>query len=423
MRIVLIPHRFPVASETFVAALFERLLERGDDVYVVCAESSDADWALFDPLRSSGAQRRVRRSWPTRPFALAFALLPFALARCAIRAPGRTLRYLTLGARLLGPKVLWKLYVDAELVVLGPELVHFQFGSLAIGREHVGELLDCALVASFQGADINFGGLEKPGYYAKLWSRSDGTHFASDDLRRRAVRRGYVARGVDAVITPSVDASVFAPRPREPLAGRALRVLGVGRLHWKKGYEFALSAIHALVRRGVAVEYRIVGDGEHRDAIEAAIEELGIETAVTLLGVQPSEVVRDEMQRADVLLHAAVSEGFCLVALEAQAMELPVVASDADGLPGNVADGETGFVVARRDPRALADRLEELAKDDALRGRLGASGRRRALERFAPGPQIDAYRRLYADALDVRRGSYRPAPAPRPDTEGPGGAG
>jgi glycosyltransferase involved in cell wall biosynthesis len=63
--------------------------------------------------------------------------------------------------------------------------------------------------------------------------------------------------------------------------------------------------------------------------------------------------------------------------MEAQAMGLPVVCSDADGLAENVADGLTGFVVSRRAPEALAAALARLAGDPALRRQMGAAGRER----------------------------------------------
>ena len=399
MRVVLIPNRFPAASETFIASLFGRLLERGWDVHVECAEHDPADWVFFPEL--DGAHERVHKAWPRKPLSLVALLVPFALIRCLVRAPRRTLRYLTRGVRVYGVKVLWHLYVDAELILLGPDLVHFQFGVHAIGREHVGQLLRCAFVPGFMGADLNFAGLEKePGYYAKVWKNADGIHFLGNDLRTRAMRRGFTPDGRDMVIKPGVDASRFQPTERASRNGAPLRIVSVGRLNWKKGYEYGLDAVRRLRDSGVACEYRIIGGGEFREGAEQAIADFGLQDAVTLLGVVPLEQVRQEMQDADVLLHAATSEGFCYVAIEAQAMELPVVTSDADGLPENVADGETGFVVPRRDPQALADKLGVVAADPALRRRLGENGRRRAITEFDPTRQIEQYEELYRRAAD-----------------------
>ena len=102
---------------------------------------------------------------------------------------------------------------------------------------------------------------------------------------------------------------------------------------------------------------------------------------------------------ADVFLHAAVSEGFCVSAIEAQAMALPVVCTDADGLAENVADGESGFVVPRRDPAALAGALLRLVRDPRLVATMGEAACRRARAALDADGQLDAFDRLYEEML------------------------
>src|SRR5262249_57501573 len=135
---------------------------------------------------------------------------------------------------------------------------------------------------------------------------------------------------------------------------RPLRILSVGRLTWKKGYEHGLSAVAETIRRGVACEYRIVGDGEDRGLIAFTRHQLGLDESVELLGALPNDAIRRHLAWADVVLHSAVSEGFCNAVVEAQAAGLPVVSTDAGGLPENVADGETGFVLPPRHPTPAA---------------------------------------------------------------------
>jgi hypothetical protein len=92
-------------------------------------------------------------------------------------------------------------------------------------------------------------------------------------------------------------------------------------------------------------------------------------------------------------------------------MGLPVVCSDAGGLPENIDDGVTGFVVPRRDAGALADRLARLASDPTLREQLGTSARRRAETRFDVEHQLDRFDGLYRELLDGHE--RRPRPDPR----------
>ena len=403
-RIALVVPAFPKLSETFIVSKFMGLLERGWDVHVVCSTSEEKEWARFSQL-PAGARKRVHRGWPHRPKWKAALLLPFAVMACFQAAPGRTWRYLRQARRRGGMlEALGRLYLDLPLIRLGPDIVHFEFGALATERMDLRELLGCRITVSFRGYDLNFVGLDQPGYFDAVWAGAAGLHFLGEDLWRRARRRGCPPDRFHMLIPPAIDVEFHkrdeAELSRKSEGSRPLRILSVGRLEWKKGYENALLAIRRLLDRGVACEYRIVGDGDYLPAVAFMRRQLGLEGVVEVLGALPREDVRQEMQSADVLLHSAVSEGFCNAVIEAQSMELPVVCTDADGLRENVADGETGFVVPRRDPEALAAKLEVLARDPALRQRMGKAGRKRVLKNFRLSDQLDRLEDFYRQVLN-----------------------
>ncbi len=405
-RIALVVPAFPRVSETFIVSKFAGLLRRGWDVHVVCGRSDPQDLKRFPELEAdAGALERVHVDWPHRPRWKAAVLAPVVLLQCLLEAPKRTLEYLGRGRRKFGlAGVLRRLYLDAELLRLGPEIVHFEFGALAPERMYLKELLGCRIVASFRGYDINLVGLEEPGHYDSVWAGADGLHFLGEDLWRRARSRGCPPEIFRALIPPAIDPDFFRPEPlplEEPeAASRPLRILSVGRLDWRKGYEDALLAVRRLVDRGVACQYRILGDGEYLGAIAFARYRLDLEGAVELLGALSREDVKREMLWADVFLHAAVSEGFSNAVMEAQAMEVPVVCADAGGLAENVEDRITGFVVPRRNPEALAEKLEVVARDPDLRRRMGLAGRRRVLEKFRLEDQLDRFESFYGDVLE-----------------------
>lgn len=403
-RIALVVPAFPKLSETFIVSKFMGLLERGWDVHVVCSTSEEKEWARF-PQLPAGARKRVHRGWPHRPKWKAALLLPFAVMACFQAAPGRTWRYLRQARHREGLlEALGRLYLDLPLIRLGPDVVHFEFGALATERMDLRELLGCRITVSFRGYDLNFVGLDQPGYFDAVWAGAAGLHFLGEDLWRRARRRGCPPDRFHMLIPPAIDVEFHkrdeAELSRKSEGSRPLRILSVGRLEWKKGYENALLAIRRLLDRGVACEYRIVGDGDYLPAVAFMRRQLVLEGVVEVLGALPREDVRQEMQSADVLLHSAVSEGFCNAVIEAQSMELPVVCTDADGLRENVADGETGFVVPRRDPEALAAKLEVLARDPALRQRMGKAGRKRVLKNFRLSDQLDRLEDFYRQVLN-----------------------
>ena len=141
---------------SFIVRKFLGLLEHGWDAQIVCSTSNRADWKNFPELSNyAGIQRRIHVGWPHRPQWLAILLLPAALLNCLVRNPAGLWHYLTRGLKRFGLGVLRMSYLDASLIAIKPDLVHFEFGSLAMDRMHVKELLDCKVTVSFRGYDLN----------------------------------------------------------------------------------------------------------------------------------------------------------------------------------------------------------------------------------------------------------------------------
>lgn len=402
MKILLIVQSFPKTSETFIANKFAALVARGHNVKIVCNSSDPKEWKRFPNLDHPTLQKRVLVNFPTSPRWLVALLFPFVFLKTLIRRPAATLHYIRRGWALFGHGIIKRFYLDARLIAEQPNLIHFEFGALAVNRTYLGKLLSCKILVSFRGYDLNFSGLDNPHYYADVWKHADAFHFLGRDLRNRALRRGCPPDKPYALIPPAIDVERF----KLPEKGRAqdstqrpLRLLSVGRLEWKKGHEYALQAVAYLVQWGIPVEYRIIGNGAYLQAVAFTRHDLGLEKHVTLLGGLGADEVREQLAWADVFLHAAVSEGFCNAVIEAQAMQVPVVCTDADGLPENVEDGATGFVVPRRDPHALAEKIAVLAADPALRKRMGQAGRRRVIEKFGLANQVEAFSQFYTQLL------------------------
>jgi colanic acid/amylovoran biosynthesis glycosyltransferase len=409
VRVVVAIGRFPHPDQTFIAGLVRGLLAAGVDAHVLCATSDEADWRRYPRLAAlPGIASRIHVHAPRRrPAGAARALAQVATKA---RAHPRALAGAFGDGVAAAPS---RLLEAGALARLRPDVVHFQFGPDARRAAWAGALLDRPVVASLRGYDLNYTALDDPGHYAAMWRQVTAVHCLGEDLWRRALQRGCPPEMPHRLIAPAVGTEWLAPQASDRGDGGATPVvLTVARLHWKKGHEHALGAIAALRDRGLDVAYRIAGAGPHEPAVRACIRDLGLEDRVTLLGSIEHAAIRREQHAADVLLHAAVSEGFCNAVLEAQAAALPVVCSDADGLRENVEHGVTGFVTARRDPAALAQRLEQLLRDPELRRRMGAAGHARAATRFTMDAQVEAFLELYRTAVDAHVTARR-APARR----------
>ncbi len=404
-KICLVVPTFPKLSETFIANKFLGLIESGWDVHLVCTSSPGEAWKELPKINNQKVRKRVHPLWLLSPRWLAWLLIPPAILRCFFSQPSLTWRYLKQGWPLFSWRTPWQLYQDAELICQAPDLLHFEFGALAAQRMYLKDLLGCKIVVSFRGYDLNFSGLDQTNYYQAVWNKADALHILGEDLWQRAKKRGCPTQKIHALIPPAIDISEFAPALNVDLSGplgavdRPLRILSVGRLEWKKGYEFALQAVKLLQDQGLHCHYRILGGGEYLEALAFARHQLGLDDVVEFLGAQPHAEVQRQMKWADVFLHSAVSEGFGNAVLEAQAMQLPVICSDADGLRENVQQGETGFVVPRRDSRALASELMLLASDANLRKIMGEAGRLRIEENFQINKQIERFCEFYQQIL------------------------
>ena len=128
------------------------------------------------------------------------------------------------------------------------------------------------------------------------------------------------------------------------------------------------------------------GSAAYRAEVERAADELGVASMVIWAGWRSD--VADIMQALDVFVLASLAETFSLVAAEAMAAGLPVVATAVGGVPECVSAGETGVLVPPADGGALADALIGLLRDAALRRRLGEAGRQRVRQLFSPEVQV-----------------------------------
>jgi rhamnosyl/mannosyltransferase len=179
------------------------------------------------------------------------------------------------------------------------------------------------------------------------------------------------------------------------------RALFVGRLVYYKGLTVLLDAMAAT--RGSLV---IAGDGPLGPALRERVAALGLTGRVALLPGLADDDVRRLYRACDVFVLPSTerTEAFGLVQVEAMASGLPVVSTDlATGVPWVNEHAVTGLVVRRDDAGALAEGLQRLLDDPALRARLGQAGRRRAVERFAVGRMVDDFVAIVESVTGVDR--------------------
>lgn len=192
-------------------------------------------------------------------------------------------------------------------------------------------------------------------------------------------------------------------------AGRAVvpmadpvRLLAVGRCVPKKGFEYLVHAVALPDEGGPDIRLTIAGDGPLRCGLERLARELGVADKVEFAGFVDHERLKTQYLRSDMLVVPSVvapsgdRDGIPNVIMEAFAHGLPVVATDVSGIGELVRDGETGKLVAQRDPQALARAIGELAADRKAALALAEAGAARTREMFDPERNTQALMELFA---------------------------
>ena len=256
------------------------------------------------------------------------------------------------------------------------------------------------------------------GYFSRRWERvfrlierllayTSGTLVAvSEEVRDDLVRFGVARADRFTVVPYGFDLPAWSDTDQE--SRRELRgEIGAGEETFVVGWAGRLTAIkrpldlirtlRALLDADVDTLLVLVGDGEDRADVEALAAELGVADRCRLVGFQKS--IRPWYASFDALLLTSANEGTPVVAIEALAAARPVVATRAGGTGTVVRNGESGYLEAIGDTTALADRLAALARDPALRRRMGATGAEDVRARFAVGRMADEVEAIYDHLL------------------------
>jgi glycosyltransferase involved in cell wall biosynthesis len=212
--------------------------------------------------------------------------------------------------------------------------------------------------------------------------------FASQWLQRRAAEAGLVTVSTSTVTPLGIDLTDFPLRGIDERSWRG-RLLCVGRVEERKGFEVAVRALAALPDTTL----RIAGPSDgHLDALLTIANELGVADRVTS-GAVPRAQLAAVYREADALIFPSRwEEPFGLVPLEAMTQATPVVATRQGGSAEFLVDGENCLAIPVDDVDAVVAAVTRLAAEAALRRRLAVAGLKTAaaydVQRFADGLEI-----------------------------------
>jgi len=236
---------------------------------------------------------------------------------------------------------------------------------------------------------------------------------AATEHERQLLRQIYRVPAQHVSVIPlGVDLGRFQPVTDEARAEARERlgipagervVLAVGRIEPLKGLDILIRSLALMSdRRGVSIH--IIG-GDDRAAPEIArltslAREQGVAEAVRFLGSRSHEELPDYYHAADVVVMPSFYESFGLVAVEAMASGVPVIASRVGGLASTVADGRTGYLIAWRCPEPFAEKIELLLANEELRLALGRAARERMVASYSWSGVAESVAALYEELVE-----------------------
>ena len=200
----------------------------------------------------------------------------------------------------------------------------------------------------------------------------------SDQIASELVDAYGVPRDKIVVVGNGVDCDEFHPGSEHK--GRVpLRVLYVGRLAPRKNVDVLLKAVE---RSTAELTVRIAGAGPELERLRAMTDALRIRERVSFLGFRAGRDLLTEYQWADVLVMPSSYEGLPLVALEAKAAGLPIIAANFPGAR-KIISSASGWVIGDMTPDTLSHTLDEIGRDSAALSAMGASARREAVADYS----------------------------------------
>lgn len=207
------------------------------------------------------------------------------------------------------------------------------------------------------------------------------------------VTRRYTDKEVH-VVPFGVDCQVFHPTERINMTS-AVTLGFVKYLRVKYGPEYLIRAMEMIVRQYPQTRLLMAGSGELRSQLQELTRQLNLTPNISFLGAVEHRQVPELLKNVDIFVMPSIREEFGVVAVEAQAMEIPVVATKVGGIPEVVLDGETGILIEPGNSEQLAQAILTLIENPALRRQMGEQGRKHVLANYRWEDNAALMERLY----------------------------
>ncbi len=200
------------------------------------------------------------------------------------------------------------------------------------------------------------------------------------------------------VVPFGVDLKKFSPQSKN----KTSKVITIGFIkHLKPQYgpDYLIEAFTRVCKKYSNINLLILGEGPLEKELKNLVKKLKIDDKVEFLGFVPNDLVPKYLSKMDIFVMPSLMESFGVAALEASAMEVPVVASRVGGVPEVLKDGKTGLLVEPKNVNELTAAIIKLIKDPGLRKKMGIEGRKFVKENYNWQKNTQQMENLYKSLL------------------------
>ncbi len=253
-----------------------------------------------------------------------------------------------------------KVYLNAHILKHKLDWLHFGFATQALGSELVAKAIGAKMAVSFRGFDINVYPLKYPNCYKAVWENVDKVHSISNYLLTEARQMGLSKSLPYQIITPAVDFNKI--KKSSIYNQQSITLVTIARLNWIKGLSTAIQAMKFLKDKKIDFQYYIIGSGTDKETERYKYQAytLGLEKEVIFSGKLSHKETLQLLNIADLYVQPSFNEGFCNAVLEAQTLGKLCIVSNTGGLPENIENGKTGWLIPKYNPLALANKIIEI---------------------------------------------------------------
>lgn len=399
MRILFIAGTFP--QLTFIFRTVVTIAKEGHEVVVMAREPGS--WKAFESELPLPANLTVKYLIPDsrllNPGRL-LRLLRVSFSRI-LRSPVGAFKL----ARLCFQRAHNRRYAAViffrHLPFLGAQadIVQFEFSMMKTLYPLVETLVKAPTIVSCRGSDVHTLEIRKArDQKRRLESLLSPTlvHCVSEEMTQAVTQISGRTDGL-WVNRPAIPVQQIIPKQTYS-TNPVPMIVTVGRLNWKKGFDYFLAALTRLKDAGVPFKAQIIGSGELQAQMRFSVQDLDLTEEVELVGRVKPEKVFDYLHQADIYILSSHEEGISNAVLEAMAAGLPIVTTSAGGMAEAVRDGVDGYVIPVRDIPAMVEKLTTLLGDGQLRERMGRSARERVEAEFTLERQAKVFGQMYEAA-------------------------